>query len=207
MPLATAGESNAPSAAKRCGYPDWSQPSKTGWWFPEGGLPWVLDTVGAGTLESLVLSPSPAVLQPLSEGQVRVALRAGGVNFRDVLVALGMLHPGEARMGGEGAGVVVEVGPGVSWSGAGGPGDGAVHLGFRAARGDDGRTVGADPPGMVFRASRRGTGGVFDRLPRPERAGRVTFRADGAGPRCGGWGRNGRGPAGPASGCRGVRHR
>uniref|UniRef100_UPI001CEDE05C alcohol dehydrogenase catalytic domain-containing protein n=1 Tax=Streptomyces sp. HPF1205 TaxID=2873262 RepID=UPI001CEDE05C len=44
----------------------------------------------------------------------RVAVRAAGVNFRDVLSALGM-YPGPAGLlGGEGSGVVVEVGPGVS---------------------------------------------------------------------------------------------
>ena len=45
-------------------------------------------------------------------GEVCVEVRAAGVNFRDVLIALGM-YPGEASMGGEGAGVVVGVGPGV----------------------------------------------------------------------------------------------
>ncbi|MCP3771695.1 zinc-binding dehydrogenase, partial [Streptomyces sp. MAR25Y5] len=39
--------------------------------------------------------------------------RAAGVNFRDVLNVLGM-YPGEAAIGGEAAGVVVEVGAGVS---------------------------------------------------------------------------------------------
>ncbi|MFI1770061.1 zinc-binding dehydrogenase, partial [Streptomyces sp. NPDC020800] len=49
----------------------------------------------------------------LGVGEVRVALRAAGVNFRDVLNVLGM-YPGDAgRLGLEGAGVVVEVGPGV----------------------------------------------------------------------------------------------
>jgi polyketide synthase 7 len=38
---------------------------------------------------------------------------AAGVNFRDVLVALGM-YPGAAELGAEGSGVVVEVGPGVT---------------------------------------------------------------------------------------------
>ena len=32
-------------------------------------------------------------------------MRAGGLNFRDVLIALGM-YPGEATLGSEGAGVV-----------------------------------------------------------------------------------------------------
>ncbi|MDB1090459.1 zinc-binding dehydrogenase, partial [Streptomyces sp. ACA25] len=46
-------------------------------------------------------------------GEVRVSVRAAGLNFRDVLNVLGM-YPGEVALGGEAAGVVVEVGPGVS---------------------------------------------------------------------------------------------
>ena len=49
----------------------------------------------------------------LAAGQVRVAVAAAGVNFRDVLVALGM-YPGAADLGAEGAGIVTEVGPGVT---------------------------------------------------------------------------------------------
>src|SRR5262249_7160204 len=80
-----------------------------------GGLvpppgPWRLDTVGGGTLEGLALLPAPQA--PLEPGQVRVAVEAAGVNFRDVLVGLGMV-PGQVRVGAEGAGVVVEVGPDV----------------------------------------------------------------------------------------------
>ncbi|WP_375803578.1 type I polyketide synthase, partial [Streptomyces sp. A012304] len=67
----------------------------------------------SGTLEGLGLVVAPEVGEPLGVGQVRVAVRAAGLNFRDVLIALGM-YPGAASMGGEGAGVVVEVGPGVS---------------------------------------------------------------------------------------------
>ncbi|MCF2435697.1 hypothetical protein LV779_19005 [Streptomyces thinghirensis] len=40
-------------------------------------------------------------------------VRAAGVNFRDVMITP-RLYPGEAVPGGEGAGVVVEVGPGVT---------------------------------------------------------------------------------------------
>ncbi|OBG57850.1 type I polyketide synthase [Mycobacterium sp. E735] len=71
---------------------------------------WRLDAGGGGTLEDLVVAPSPRV--ELEAGQVRVAVAAVGVNFRDVLVALGM-YPGGGQLGAEGAGVVVEVGPGV----------------------------------------------------------------------------------------------
>ncbi|MEH1102966.1 zinc-binding dehydrogenase, partial [Micromonospora sp. CPCC 205561] len=50
----------------------------------------------------------------LDAGQVRIAVRAAGVNFRDVLIGLGMYPDPAAVMGSEGAGVVVEVGPGVT---------------------------------------------------------------------------------------------
>ncbi|OBH25378.1 polyketide synthase [Mycobacterium sp. E342] len=76
---------------------------------PPGG--WRLDAGAGGTLEDLVVSPCPPV--ELDAGQVRVAVAAVGVNFRDVLVALGM-YPGGGRLGAEGSGVVVEVGPGVT---------------------------------------------------------------------------------------------
>ncbi|OBI51545.1 type I polyketide synthase [Mycobacterium sp. E787] len=72
---------------------------------------WRLDAGGAGTLEDLVLNPLPRV--ELAPGQVRVAVAAVGVNFRDVLVALGM-YPGGGQLGAEGAGVVTGVGPGVT---------------------------------------------------------------------------------------------
>ncbi|WP_156688864.1 type I polyketide synthase [Mycobacterium sp. Marseille-P9652] len=75
---------------------------------PAGG--WRLDAGNAGTLEDLVVTPCPPA--GLGAGQVRVAVSAVGVNFRDVLVALGM-YPGGGHLGAEGAGVVVEVGPGV----------------------------------------------------------------------------------------------
>jgi polyketide synthase 7 len=78
------------------------------------GLPsadWRLDAGGKGTLEDLVVSHCPRT--ELTDGQVRVAVAAVGVNFRDVLVALGM-YPGGGQLGAEGSGVVVEVGPDVT---------------------------------------------------------------------------------------------
>ena len=73
--------------------------------------PWHLDTRKRGTLESLALISSPQ--EPLGPTQVRVQMHAAGLNFRDVLVALG-LYPGEAHIGGEGAGIVTEIGAEVS---------------------------------------------------------------------------------------------
>ncbi|WP_084454064.1 type I polyketide synthase, partial [Mycobacterium interjectum] len=72
---------------------------------------WRLAAGDAGTLEDLVAQPCPPA--ELTAAQVRVAVAATGVNFRDVLVALGM-YPGAAELGAEGAGVITEVGPGVS---------------------------------------------------------------------------------------------
>ncbi|WP_455430615.1 SDR family NAD(P)-dependent oxidoreductase [Paractinoplanes durhamensis] len=75
--------------------------------------PWRLDSGGAGTLEALALVPAPQAAAGLVDGQLRLSVRAAGLNFRDVLVGLGMV-PDQVGMGGEGAGVVTEVGPGVS---------------------------------------------------------------------------------------------
>ncbi|SER42752.1 type I polyketide synthase [Actinokineospora terrae] len=73
--------------------------------------PWRLDVTTGGTLENLAALSIPD--QTLRPGEVRVAVRSAGINFRDVLIALGS-YPEQAVMGSEGAGVVVEVGAGVT---------------------------------------------------------------------------------------------
>ncbi|WP_229076722.1 type I polyketide synthase [Actinoplanes sp. DH11] len=91
---------------------------------PTGSRAWRLDTAGGGTLDGLGLHPEPDADRPLRPGEVRVAVRAAGLNFRDVLIALDM-YPGEATMGIEGAGVVTAVGAGVTaWT----PGDRVMGL-------------------------------------------------------------------------------
>ncbi|WP_410612235.1 type I polyketide synthase [Amycolatopsis sp. lyj-109] len=70
------------------------------------GEPWRLTTTG-GTLDGLTLRPEPA--KHLAKGEVRVAVRAAGINFRDVLIALGMYPDPAAVLGSEAAGVVTEV--------------------------------------------------------------------------------------------------
>ncbi|GAB7151975.1 hypothetical protein LRC537489_52450 [Mycobacterium riyadhense] len=74
---------------------------------------WRLAAGEGGTLEDVVAQPDLAAGRRLEAGQVRVAVAAAGVNFRDVLVGLGMVPNQAAVLGGEGAGVVTEVGPGV----------------------------------------------------------------------------------------------
>ncbi len=81
---------------------------------PSGAAEWRLDSPVKGTLDELCLVERTDVSGPLGAGEIRVALRAGGVNFRDALNVLGM-YPGDAGMLGlEGSGVVLEAGPGVT---------------------------------------------------------------------------------------------
>jgi acyl transferase domain-containing protein/NADPH:quinone reductase-like Zn-dependent oxidoreductase/acyl carrier protein len=77
---------------------------------PADGQPWRLDVTEPGTLDGLELVACPQVSEPLGPGQVQVAVRAAGLNFRDVLIGLDM-YPGDALMGGEIAGIVTAVGP------------------------------------------------------------------------------------------------
>ncbi|HEY2241939.1 MAG TPA: SDR family NAD(P)-dependent oxidoreductase, partial [Streptosporangiaceae bacterium] len=80
---------------------------------PVPAASWRLDIAGQGTLDHLRLSESGEAHRPLLAGEVRVGIRAAGVNFRDVLTVLGM-YPGDPEpLGLEGAGVVLETGPGV----------------------------------------------------------------------------------------------
>lgn len=69
---------------------------------------WRLVTLDKGTLDSqnVALRPSAESECPLGPGQVRLGLRCTGVNFRDVLIALG--DSAEYDVGLEGAGVVLE---------------------------------------------------------------------------------------------------
>ncbi|UJB43720.1 type I polyketide synthase [Streptomyces sp. A1-5] len=80
---------------------------------PQGSTTWRLDITDKGTLENLALVDLPEASRPLADGEVRVDIRAAGVNFRDVVLALGMV-PDQEVLGSEGAGVVLEVGPGVT---------------------------------------------------------------------------------------------
>nr|APD71625.1 type I polyketide synthase 19 [Streptomyces sp.] len=76
------------------------------------GQAWRLSSTEKGSLENLAIVPSDGD-RPLGVGEVRVAIRAAGLNFRDVLIALGM-YPGDAPLGSEAAGVVLEVGSNVT---------------------------------------------------------------------------------------------
>ncbi|MDX3311254.1 SDR family NAD(P)-dependent oxidoreductase [Streptomyces sp. ME08-AFT2] len=103
-----------------------------------------------GSLDDLLLAPCPEAEAPLAAEQVRVAVRAAGVTFRDVLIPLGM-YPGPGRIGTEIAGVVVECGPAV---GGLRPGDRVTGLVPGGAMGTlavtDHRTLLHIPEGWTF---------------------------------------------------------
>ncbi|NNH73587.1 type I polyketide synthase [Nocardia uniformis] len=75
------------------------------------GAAWALNLRDNGTLgtENFGLDENPGAAATLMPGQVRVSMRAVGLNFRDVLMALGSYPDPLGRIGGEGAGVVLEV--------------------------------------------------------------------------------------------------
>ncbi len=72
-----------------------------------------LQSAQKGLLENLILAPLK-LKENLAPHDIEVEMRAVGLNFRDVLDALG-LYPGEAGpLGGDGAGIITRVGKAVS---------------------------------------------------------------------------------------------
>ncbi|MDN3357940.1 type I polyketide synthase [Actinomadura sp. DC4] len=117
---------------------------------PAGERAWRLVAENVSTLEDVSVAACPEVLEPLETGQVRVAVHAAGINFRDVLIGLGMI-PNLGGIGGEGAGLVLETGPGVTGMA---PGDRVMGL-FGGAFGPvtvaDARSLVTMPDGWDFR--------------------------------------------------------
>ncbi|MCW3845341.1 SDR family NAD(P)-dependent oxidoreductase, partial [Micromonospora yasonensis] len=74
---------------------------------------WRLETTSGGSLDNLRLTHCPDYAAPLQPHQVRVRLHAGGVNFRDVVVALGIVND-PRPIGGEGAGTITDIGTAVT---------------------------------------------------------------------------------------------
>jgi acyl transferase domain-containing protein/NADP-dependent 3-hydroxy acid dehydrogenase YdfG/acyl carrier protein len=88
------------------------QPAAT---MPAGEQPFQLEIDAPGVLEDLVLRAVPRT--PPLAGEVEIEVRAAGINFVDVLSALGVRPDhteGRTQLGGECAGVVTRVGDGVT---------------------------------------------------------------------------------------------
>ncbi len=109
-----------------------------------------LDTHQKGRLDALVLVAAPELDAPLEPGQIRVSVRAAGLNFRDVINALGM-YPGKAvPIGIEGAGVIAAVGAGVDELRPGDRVMGMMPAAFGSVTVTDQHNVARIPDGMSF---------------------------------------------------------
>ena len=113
-------------------------------------LSWRLESTAEGALAGLALAACPGPGAPLAEGQVRVAVRAVGLTPGDVDAVLGSSPAPGGALGGEGAGLVTETGPGVAGLAAG---DRVLGL-FPAALGSfavaDRRMLAKAPDGWPF---------------------------------------------------------
>ncbi|WP_432062541.1 SDR family NAD(P)-dependent oxidoreductase [Streptomyces sp. S1] len=112
---------------------------------PDGN--WRLATGGSGSADDLVRRPVPA--RPLGHHEVRIAVRAAGLNFRDAMLALGM-YPGEAELGTEAAGVVLETGAAVAGLAPGDRVMGLVSGGIGPVAVTDHRLLAPIPEGIDF---------------------------------------------------------
>jgi NADPH:quinone reductase-like Zn-dependent oxidoreductase/thioesterase domain-containing protein len=119
---------------------------------PGGGVPWRLEVTRPGILDGLELAAcEQAVPGPgrLGRGQVRVAVRAAGLNFRDVLIGLDM-YPGGGLLGAEIAGVLTETGPEVAGLTRGDRVLGVAAGGFGPVAVTDARLLARIPDGWSF---------------------------------------------------------
>ena len=115
---------------------------------PASALPIRLERSDNGSLSELHLRP--ATRSTPGPGQVEVRVRAAGLNFRDVLAALGE-YPGDVpALGGEFSGVIVAVGPGVAEFKPGDAVAGIAPGSFSTFATTMASLVAHKPPGITF---------------------------------------------------------
>ena len=103
-----------------------------------------------GPLDGLTLAPFPRAAAPLNAGQVRVAIRAAGLTFRDVQIVQDIHCSGDAIIGSEIAGIIMETGPGVTGLAAGDRVLGLAAGGFGPVAVTDARMLVPIPQGWSF---------------------------------------------------------
>ncbi|MGA9284679.1 MAG: SDR family NAD(P)-dependent oxidoreductase [Solirubrobacteraceae bacterium] len=119
---------------------------------PAGAEYWRLRAGSGGTLEELALVACPEVGDPLQAGEVRVAMRAAGLSFRDVVSTLGLveLRGDWDAIGSEGAGVVLDVAEDVTNLAPGDRVMGMLTGGFGPVAVADRQTLVRIPDGWTF---------------------------------------------------------
>ncbi|MDT3399693.1 SDR family NAD(P)-dependent oxidoreductase [Streptomyces sp. B1866] len=116
---------------------------------PAGADAWRLEITEPGTFDNLTLGVYPHAEKPLTDHEVRVAVHAGGLNFHDVVAALGMVDD-DLTLGREAAGVVVEVGGAVPDLAPGDRVMGILSSGFGPLAVTDHRYLARVPDGWTF---------------------------------------------------------
>ncbi|RSS10058.1 SDR family NAD(P)-dependent oxidoreductase, partial [Streptomyces sp. WAC05458] len=116
---------------------------------PAGADAWRLEITEPGTFDNLTLGVYPHAEKTLADNEVRVAVHAGGLNFHDVVAALGMVED-DLTLGREAAGVVVEVGDAVPDLTPGDRVMGILSSGFGPLAVTDHRYLARMPEGWTF---------------------------------------------------------
>ena len=110
---------------------------------------WGLASTGKGDLANLALVPSDCPAAALGPGQIRIQVRAAGLNFHDVVVALGVIA--DEGLGAEAAGVVIDTAADVTLLRRGDAVLGLFpHNAFSTTAITDESMVVAVPPGWSF---------------------------------------------------------
>ncbi|MBE1501728.1 acyl transferase domain-containing protein/acyl carrier protein [Amycolatopsis lexingtonensis] len=144
-PLLPEGEPELAVRAGRILVPRIARGTAGGLELPQGD--WQLEVTEPGTVDGIAASSEQAA--PLGPGEVRVAVRAAGINFRDLLNVLGRYPGGPVPLGQEAAGVVTDTGEGVTLA----PGDRVFGLfpgTFAAHATTDHRLLKPVPAGWTF---------------------------------------------------------
>ncbi|MFJ8234096.1 beta-ketoacyl synthase N-terminal-like domain-containing protein, partial [Streptomyces sp. NPDC094448] len=115
---------------------------------PDSGS-WQLRPSATGSLDGLAVVPTDGPDRPLAAGEVRIGVRAAGLNFRDVTVALGVISD-ERPLGSEAAGIVLETGPGVQDLAPGDRVMGMLAGAFGPVAVTDRRLLGRLPDGWTY---------------------------------------------------------
>ncbi|KAI1100340.1 putative polyketide synthase [Jackrogersella minutella] len=76
--------------------------------FKQGGRPLKLDIASPGRLDTLQFVDDPAALEPLLGHEVEIEIKSAGLNFKDVMIAMGQLS--QHALGLDASGIVSRVG-------------------------------------------------------------------------------------------------
>ncbi|MGY4648902.1 fatty-acid--AMP ligase [Mycobacterium sp. URHB0021] len=148
LAIASTRPASEPQLALRNGVVHIPRLARTSSLTPPDAPAWQLATTGKGDLANLTLVPASAPTA-LAPGQIRIQVQAAGLNFHDVVVALGAIA--DEGLGAEAAGVIIDTAPDVT---SVRPGDGVMGLfpqnAFSTTAVTDHRAVVGIPPGWSF---------------------------------------------------------